>query len=209
MNAHCHARVNRGTIAAAVSAAGLAVLIAGCGSSPASTAGSAGAAASSTAGTASPPAATTAPAAAAGTATPAPATPAAGQPPAATTAPAAAAPVDAQVRVYGNCKTPAVEPAEIVLACADYGALLAGLHWTSWTATSATAVGTLEYNDCAPSCAAGHRHNIPGTRVTLTVPVQRSGGQLLWSRVQESPQPPGYATGPDHGGPQQLPLAPV
>jgi hypothetical protein len=64
------------------------------------------------------------------------------------------------------------------------------------------------YNDCTPSCADGHQHDVPGTRVTLTVPVTR-GAQALWSRVQESPQPPGYATGPDHGGPQQLPLRPV
>ena len=135
--------------------------------------------------------------------------PTAGPTPAATTAPPAAAPVDAQVEVYGNCTTPTVEPAEIVLACADYGVMLDGLHWTSWTATSATAVGTLEYNDCTPSCAAGHHQEIPGATVTLTVPVPRAGGQLLWSRVQESPQPPGYATGPFHGGPQPLPLGPV
>jgi hypothetical protein len=125
------------------------------------------------------------------------------------TAPSVAASVDAHVMVYGNCTAPAVEPKEIVLACADYGTLLEGLRWTSWTATSATAVGTLVYNDCLPSCVAGHHHDIPGTAVTLTRPVPRDGGPLLWSRVQESPQPPGYATGPDHGGPQALPLGPV
>jgi hypothetical protein len=197
MSAHLHAPAQRRTITAALSIVGLTVLSAGCGSSSASTTGSAGAAASTTPASASAPAATTAPAPTSGTA------------PAATTAPPAAAPVDAQVEVYGNCTTPTVEPAEIVLACADYGAMLDGLDWTSWTATSATAVGTLEYNDCTPSCAAGHHHDIPGTRVTLTVPVPRAGGQLLWSRVQESPQPPGYATGPFHGGPQPLPLGPV
>jgi hypothetical protein len=197
MSAHLDAPAQRRTITAALFIAGLTVLSAGCGSSSTSTTGSAGAAASTTPASASAPAATTAPAPTSGTA------------PAATTAPAAAAPVDAQVEVYGNCTTPTVEPAEIVLACADYGATLDGLDWTSWTATSATAVGTLEYNDCTPSCAAGHHHDIPGTRVTLTVPVPRAGGQLLWSRVQESPQPPGYATGPFHGGPQPLPLGPA
>jgi hypothetical protein len=197
MSAHLDAPAQRRTITAALFIAGLTVLSAGCGSSSTSTTGSAGAAASTTPASASAPAATTAPAPTSGTA------------PAATTAPPAAAPVDAQVEVYGNCTTPTVEPAEIVLACADYGATLDGLDWTSWTATSATAVGTLEYNDCTPSCAAGHHHDILGTRVTLTVPVPRAGGQLLWSRVQESPQPPGYATGPFHGGPQPLPLGPV
>src|SRR3984957_19714230 len=210
MSAHLDAPAQRRTITAALFIAGLTVLSAGCGSSSTSTTGSAGAAASTTPASASAPAATTAPAPTSGTApaaTTAPAAPGPPRPP--TPAPAPAAPVDAQVEVYGNCTTPTVEPAEIVLACADYGATLDGLDWTSWTATSATAVGTLEYNDCTPSCAAGHHHDIPGTRVTLTVPVPRAGGQLLWSRVQESPQPPGYATGPFHGGPQPLPLGPV
>lgn len=130
-------------------------------------------------------------------------------PAAATAPPAATAPVDTHIKVYGNCTSPAVEPAEIVLACADYGALLEGLRWTSWTAASATAVGTFEYNDCTPSCVEGHYPDVPGTRVTLTVPVAGAGGQVDWSRIQESPEPPGYATGPYHGGPQPLPIGPV
>ena len=87
-----------------------------------------------------------------------------------------------------------MEPVEIVLACADYGELLQGLQWMSWTSTSAEAVGTLSYNDCTPSCASGHRHYVPGARVILTDPVRRAGGQLLWSRIQETPEPP--STGP-------------
>jgi len=117
--------------------------------------------------------------------------------------------VDAGIKVYGNCQTPSVEPAEIVLACADGNALLEDLHWTSWTATSATAVGTFVYNDCTPNCAEGHFHHVPGTRVTLTVPSRGAGGQRVWSQVQENPEPPGYATGPYHGGPQPLPKAPI
>jgi hypothetical protein len=133
------------------------------------------------------------------------------------TLPAASAPAtaaglpsaDAGIEVYGNCQTPSVEPAEIVLACADYNALLESLHWTSWTATSATAVGTFVYNDCTPNCAEGHFHHVPGTRVTLTVPSRTASGQRVWSQIQESPEPPGYAAGPYHGGPQPLPKAPI
>jgi hypothetical protein len=44
--------------------------------------------------------------------------------------------IDTAISVYGNCTSPSVEPAEIVLTCADYGEVLTGLHWTSWTATS-------------------------------------------------------------------------
>jgi hypothetical protein len=128
---------------------------------------------------------------------------------AATTAPPGAVAADTHIKVYGNCTTPSIEPAEIVLACADYGVLVEGLHWTSWTTASATAVGTLVYNDCTPSCAEGHHHDVPDTRVVLTVPVKGAGGQLVWSQVQEYPQPPGYKTGPYHGGPQPLPVRPV
>ena len=117
-------------------------------------------------------------------------------------------PSDTAIGVYGNCTNPSVEPAEIVLACADYGALLQGLHWTSWTAAGATAVGTLVYNDCVPDCANGEHHSTPGTTVTLSVPVHGAGGSLVWSQVQENPEPPGYETGPYHGGPQPLPTQP-
>jgi len=98
---------------------------------------------------------------------------------------------------------------EIVLTCADYGEVLEGLHWTSWTASSATAVGTLVYNDCVPDCAAGHEHHVPGTEVTLTVATRGASGTLVWSEVQENPEPPGYETGPYHGGPQPLPTQPA
>jgi hypothetical protein len=127
----------------------------------------------------------------------------------ATASPPSVDAVDAGIEVYGNCQTPSVEPTEIVLACADYNALLEALRWTSWTATSATAVGTLVYNDCTPNCAEGHFHHVPGTRVTLTVPSRSADGQQVWSEVQENPEPPGYETGPYHGGPQPLPKAPI
>jgi hypothetical protein len=165
----------------AISGACLAVMAAACGGASTSTA---------------PPATTPAPTATTGAATT----------PAATTAPAGA---DTRIKVYGNCTTPSIEPAELVLTCADYGVLLEGLHWTAWTAANATAVGTLVYNDCTPSCAEGHHHRVPGTRITLTVPVHGASGQVVWSQIQEYPEPPGYKTGPYHGRPQPLPIRPV
>ena len=115
-------------------------------------------------------------------------------------------PVDTRIEVYGDCKAPSLEPSEIVLTCADYGWILEDLHWSSWTPTQATAVGTFIYNDCNPNCAAGHFHSVPGTRVTLTAPVRGARGQLVWSRLVQSPEPPGYVTGPLHGGPFPLPI---
>jgi hypothetical protein len=183
----------RRQVVAGISGACLTVMSGGCGGASVSTV---------------PPAATPAPTATIGAVT----TPATGvvTTPATTTAPSGdVARLDTHIRVYGNCTTPTIEPAQIVLACADYGVLLEGLHWTSWTAASAMAVGTLVYNDCTPDCAEGHDHDVPGTRITLTVPVHGGGGQLVWSQIQEYPEPPGYKSGPYHGRPQLLPIRPA
>jgi hypothetical protein len=127
----------------------------------------------------------------------------------ASTSPATIAPVDTGILVYGDCKTASLEPSEIVLTCADYGWILEALHWSSWTASQATAVGTFVYNDCTPNCAEGHHHDVPGTQVTLTAPVRGRGGGLVWSKLGQSPEPPGYVTGPFHGGPFPLPTQPI
>ena len=47
-------------------------------------------------------------------------------------------------------------------------------------------------------------HYVPNAQVTLSVPVVGVAGQVVWSMVQENPEPPGYATGPYQGGPQPL-----
>jgi hypothetical protein len=126
-----------------------------------------------------------------------------------TDAPECRAAVDTGIGVYGDCKAPSVEPTEIVVTCADDGWVLKDLHWSSWTASEATTVGSLVYNDCHPYCAAGHFHTVPGTHVTLTAPVRGAGGQLVWSHLMQSPELPGYATGPYHGGPFPLPTGPI
>jgi hypothetical protein len=112
------------------------------------------------------------------------------------------------IKVYGDCRTPRFEPKEIVMTCADYGVRFENLHWLSWTARRATGVGTLLYNDCTPSCAEGHFHQIRNDRVTLTDPVRGAGGQIVWSKLQAAQWEPGYDTGPLHGGPSPLPTQP-
>jgi hypothetical protein len=44
------------------------------------------------------------------------------------------------------------------------------LNWTSWTPTSATALGTLMTNDGVPDCADGTWTAHPGYTVTLGTP---------------------------------------
>lgn len=98
--------------------------------------------------------------------------------------------VDSGIQVVANCSKPSFEPGGILLACADGNAYLQGLHWTTWTSSQATAVGTAVYNDCIPNCAQGHFHRIRHDRITVTRPVRGKSGQRVWSRIQEDPTPP-------------------
>jgi hypothetical protein len=110
--------------------------------------------------------------------------------------------VDTNVKVYGDCKTATVEPKEIILTCADLGEIVQGVSWSSWTATSATGVGTWLYKDCTPSCATGKSRTLPNTHITLTTPVSDPSGQRVWSQLEASQFPPGLT------GPQSIPTQP-
>jgi hypothetical protein len=78
------------------------------------------------------------------------------QPAAVTTAAAAGVPVVVDCAVHARTR-----PGQYVLACADGGAYLAGLHWATWGSSAAFAEGISTVNDCVPSCAAGHGHSFP------------------------------------------------
>jgi nucleoid-associated protein YgaU len=119
---------------------------------PAATKTAAGSVAASAPATSAP--AATAPATSVATASTAPASA-----PATPAGPGAnAAPVDADGKpfVMWDCEgKPLVEPASVVLACADGGNRLAAMHWTSWAPTDANGTGTEYLNDCTPNCATG------------------------------------------------------
>jgi hypothetical protein len=66
------------------------------------------------------------------------------------------------VAVIADCSgAPSVEPTTIILSCGDGNAIVNELHWTSWTATGATATGQLLTNTCTPTCAAGTFTSVP------------------------------------------------
>jgi hypothetical protein len=89
------------------------------------------------------------------------------------------------------------EPSSYVLACADDGLGLAGLHWTTWTSHFAAAYGTLYANDCQPNCADGHFHNYPvivtawGSASVAGQPGERRYTQLTLTFPGTS-RPPAY-----------------
>jgi len=61
-----------------------------------------------------------------------------------------------------NCVMhPQTRPASYVLACADGNSYVAKMSWASWESSAAFGSGTDTFNDCVPSCVAGHFHSFP------------------------------------------------
>jgi hypothetical protein len=72
-------------------------------------------------------------------------------------------------RIVGNCSHSQVRPSSVVLACADANASFTHLHWSSFGGTTAHATGNYTFNDCTPTCVAGHVHSYPVT-ITFSAP---------------------------------------
>jgi hypothetical protein len=107
--------------------------------------------------------------------------------------------------VYADCsgppqtRTPQRDPTAIIVTCADDGWSFENLTWTSWTATSATAVGTMRVNLCTPDCAAGKIASYPAD-VTLSRVADTAAGRVFTQAT---------ASFPDGGGPVRYPTGQV
>ena len=75
-------------------------------------------------------------------------------------------------------------PGQYTLACAGGEAYLSGLRWASWGPSAAFADGTSTFNDCTPSCVAGHGHSFP-VLVTLwrAEPLPGHAGTRYFTRL--------------------------
>ena len=73
----------------------------------------------------------------------------------------AAVTASASVPVVVNCaRHGQVRPRDYILPCADQDSVLTGLTWAAWGSSSAfAAAGINTFDDCIPSCAAGHYHS--------------------------------------------------
>ena len=74
---------------------------------------------------------------------------------------------------FNNCGIKAVvKPTTITEYCADAGAGVTGIKWSSWTATSAKGAGSFYILDCTPTCVSGKiyrtRANVVLTGLTKT-----------------------------------------
>ena len=74
------------------------------------------------------------------------------------------------------------EPKNLILTCADANSRLVAIHWSSWGAATARAVGTFQENDCIPDCAGGHFHQWR-THVTVWRVVHTRAYGRLFSRL--------------------------
>lgn len=55
------------------------------------------------------------------------------------------------------------EPSRLVASCADANSVLTRLTWSHWGDTTAYATGVATWNDCTPTCVAGHWRSEPVT----------------------------------------------
>jgi hypothetical protein len=80
---------------------------------------------------------------------------------------------------------PRYKPRRITLACADAGLWVSKIHWKRWTTRTATGTGVYNWNDCKPSCVAGHLHARAGVHLTLyRVAVCKSKGFREFTRLR-------------------------
>jgi hypothetical protein len=84
-----------------------------------------------------------------------------------------------------------VEPAKIVVFCADAGVVVQDLKWSSWKRSGAVGIGMVVYQTCTPTCAAGGYGHLKGATITLTDPVAATDGKQVWSKIRIAPAPPG------------------
>jgi hypothetical protein len=83
--------------------------------------------------------------------------------------------VAAAPRTYAiNCTREQYKPRTIILTCGDAGIWLGKLKWSHWSRTKAVGSGTFTWNNCQPTCAAGHNLSRP-VNVTLSGPKRCPG----------------------------------
>jgi hypothetical protein len=97
------------------------------------------------------------------------------------------APAAATVRdpVVINCAGHAqTRPGSYTLACADGNAYVSGLHWAAWGSAAAFGSGTYWFNDCVPSCVAGHGHSFTVlTALWRAKPLPGHPGERYFTRL--------------------------
>jgi hypothetical protein len=86
-------------------------------------------------------------------------------------------------------------PASMILTCGDDGELATGLTWSSWSASQATATGSVTWRNCTSLCADARGWASASADITLTDPLTEPGSGLLFTRLNlnvTGSTPPGF-----------------
>ena len=59
-----------------------------------------------------------------------------------------------------ECELISQRPDELTTTCADFGAVVYKIKWTTWTVNGAEGSGIYSVNNCSPDCADGTRHEV-------------------------------------------------
>jgi|ERR1035437_4912617 hypothetical protein len=90
------------------------------------------------------------------------------------------------ISYYNDCGAKAViKPANITEYCADAGAGVIKIKWSTWKATTATGTGTFYINGCVPYCGRGIIYK---TKVAVTLSgLTKTHGKNYLMRVRVVP----------------------
>jgi hypothetical protein len=98
-------------------------------------------------------------------------------------APVAQAAGSARPHLLSCTGRPLVRPhGNVVLACGDANIEIQNTHWSSWTASSASATTTLDINLCDPTCAQSKMRAFPRSSLRLSA-VRKSSLGPVFSRA--------------------------
>jgi hypothetical protein len=96
--------------------------------------------------------------------------------------------------VFADClQRPTQRPDEILLACGDGTQSIGISSWTGWGSTFAAGRGTLEIDDCKPSCVAGTDHDYAVVVLLTGRQTCKPGGKIAYRTLTVA-----YADGKPH-----------
>ncbi len=94
-----------------------------------------------------------------------------------------------------------VKPSTYVISCADVNSEFTDLHWFGWGNATAYATGTAHWNDCQPTCVAGHWRSGPVT--VWAWDLRPEGHSTAYTKLQTTSRlmsSPGRVSGTNGGG---------
>ena len=86
--------------------------------------------------------------------------------------------------VLSNCGASVSSQTVITISCADANRYISDITWANWGKSVATATGTLDWNTCTPSCAAG---TFKQKKIVFHAEGRNVGAKLNYYRVLVGP----------------------